>query len=131
MVGLAGDAADGFVGGLQVALPTDLTQVGVKMWRTVADKSTLPQATNNYSLQTYTYTKSFFKALEKLGDDLNWNRLYQALETTKVKNLGAAPDITCGPLPTGRSCAKGAALAQYSTATKTWTIVSPFGPPQG
>ena len=130
MVGLAGDAADGFVGGLQVALPTDLSQVGVKMWRTVADKSALPQATNNYSLQTYTYTKSFFKALEKLGDDLNWNRLFQALETTKVKNLGAAPDITCGALPTGRSCAKGAALAQYSTATKTWTIVSPFGPPQ-
>ena len=46
-------------------------------------------------MQTYTYTKSFFKAVERLGDDLNWNRLYQLLETTKVKNLGAAPDITC------------------------------------
>ena len=131
MVSLAGEAADGFVGGLQVNLPTDLSQVGVKAWRTVADKSSLPQATNNFSLQTYTYTKSFFKAVERLGDDLNWNRLYKLLETTAVKNLGAAPDITCGALPTGRSCAKGAALAQYSTATKAWTIVSPFGAPQG
>lgn len=131
MVGLAGEAADGFVGGLQVNLPTDLTQIGVKAWRTVADKTSLPQATNNFSLQTYTYTKAFFKAIDRLGDDLNWNRLFQLLETTAVKNQGAAPDITCGALPTGHSCAKGAALAQYSTATKTWTIVSPFGPPQG
>lgn len=131
MVGLAGEAADGFVGGLQVNLPTDLSQVGVKAWRTVADKSSLPQATNNFSLQTYTYTKSFFKAVERLGEDLNWNRLFQLLETTAVKNQGAAPDFTCGALPTGRSCAKGAALAQYSTATKEWTIVSPFGAPQG
>jgi branched-chain amino acid transport system substrate-binding protein len=131
MVGLAGDAADGFIGALQVSLPTDLSQFGVKAWRTVADKSSMPQATNNYSLQTYTYTKAFFKAVQRLGDDLNWNRLFQLLETSKVKNQGAAPDITCGPLPTGHSCAKGAALAQYSTATKAWKIVSPFGPPQG
>lgn len=90
MVNLAGTAADGFVGGLQVNLPTDTSQVGVRAWRTLADKSTLPQATNNFSLQTYTYTKSFFKALERLGDDLNWNRLYQLLEAEKVNNLGAA-----------------------------------------
>lgn len=130
MVNLAGTAADGFVGGLQVNLPTDTSQVGVRAWRTLADKSTLPQATNNFSLQTYTYTKSFFKALERLGDDLNWNRLYQLLEAEKVNNLGAAPNITCGPLPTGRSCAKGAALAQYNATAKSWTIVSPFGPPE-
>jgi branched-chain amino acid transport system substrate-binding protein len=131
MVNLAGAAADGFVGGLQVNLPTDVSQTGVRAWRTLADKSTLPQATNNFSLQTYTYSKAFFKAIERLGDDLNWNRLYQLLEGEKVNNLGAAPNITCGPLPTGRSCAKGAALAQYEAATKTWKIVSPFGPPEG
>jgi len=129
MVGLAGTAANGFIGALQQALPTDLSTAGVRQWRTVADKSSLPQATNNYSLQTYTYTKAFFKALERLGDNLNWNRLFKELETTRVKTLGATPDITCGPLPTGRSCAKGAALAQYNNGT--WTIVSPFGAPQG
>jgi len=129
MVGLAGTAANGFVGGLQVNLPTDLSATGVKQWRTVADKSSLPQATNNFSLQTYTYTKAFFKAIARLGDDLNWNRLFAELETTRVKTLGASPDITCGPLPTGRSCAKGAALAQYNNGT--WTIVAPFGAPEG
>jgi len=131
MVGLAGEAADGFIGALQVALPTDLTQVGVKAWRTIADKSSLRQATNNFSLQAYTYTKAFFKAVDRLEGDLNWNRLFQSLESSVVNNQGAAPNITCGPLPTGHSCAKGAALAQYSTATKTWKIVSPFGAPQG
>jgi len=129
MVGLAGSAANGFLGGLQVNLPTDTSAAGVRQWRAVADKSSLPQATNNFSLQTYTYTKAFFRAIEKLGENLNWNRLYKELETTRVKTLGASPDITCGPLPTGRSCAKGAAIARYNNGS--WTIVSPFGAPQG
>jgi branched-chain amino acid transport system substrate-binding protein len=126
-VGAAGDAAEGFLGGLQVALPTS-DEPAVAAWREMAEASGKEQGTSNFSLQTYAYTKAFITVLEGLGDDLAYECFYAAAESTPIPTDGLTPDIACGPLPEGHSCAAGAALAQYSGGE--WAIVRDFGPPE-
>jgi branched-chain amino acid transport system substrate-binding protein len=127
MVSAAGDAAEGFIGGLQVALPTTESP-SIDHWRELAEASGKEQATSNFSLQTYAYTKAFLSLLADLGDDLSYESFIAAAESTEIDTEGLAPDIACGPLPDGHNCASGAALAEY--ADGEWTIVRDFGPPQ-
>jgi branched-chain amino acid transport system substrate-binding protein len=126
MVDAAGDAAEGFIGGLQVALPTS-EEPAVVEWRELAEASGKEQATSNFSLQTYSYTKGFLDILTALGDDLSYESFIAAAESTPIETNGLSPDIECGPLPDGHSCAAGAALAQYSDGV--WTVIRDFGPP--
>jgi branched-chain amino acid transport system substrate-binding protein len=126
MVDAAGDAAEGFIGGLQVALPTS-EEPAVVAWRELAEASGKEQATSNFSLQTYSYTKGFLDILTALGDDLSYESFIAAAESTPIETNGLSPNIECGPLPDGHSCAAGAALAQYSDGE--WTVIRDFGPP--
>jgi branched-chain amino acid transport system substrate-binding protein len=126
MVDAAGDAAEGFIGGLQVALPTS-DEPSVVAWRELAEASDKEQAVSNFSLQTYSYTRGFIDLLTGLGDDMSYESFIAAAESTPIETNGLSPNIVCGPLPDGHSCAQGAALAQYSDGE--WAVIRDFGPP--
>ncbi|MEE8601457.1 ABC transporter substrate-binding protein [Euzebya tangerina] len=127
----AGDAAEGFIGGLQVQLPTNTDNEAVAAWRELAEAYTgegSAQSTSNFSLQTYYYTRALLEILDRLDGDLAYENFHAEAESLvdDPLDLGALPILACGPLPEGHSCASGAALAQYSVADETWTVIRDF-----
>jgi len=128
-VGQAGSAAEGFIGGLQVALPSDPSPQ-VQTWLAEAKKSTMPQAVSGFSLQGYGYLKSFAEVLKRAGSDLSYANFYKVADQLKSDpiDLGVMPPVTCGPLPTGHTCSVAAGLAVYSGGE--WKPLLPFTDPQ-
>ena len=128
-VGQAGDGAEGFYATMAQDLPgTDVTR-GVIAWRDLAKVSGYPQSQNNFSLQTYGYTKVFIEVLKKVAatKDFSWPNFSKVAEATRI-DLDFLPPIICGPLPDGHACARGAGVAQY--ARGRWDQVRDFKTPK-
>lgn len=127
--GLAGAAANGLIGGLQVALPND-SSPAVKTWLALAKKSTMPQAVSSFSLQGYGYLMSFVDVIKRAGKDLSYDNFYKVADTLKSDpvNVGVMPPVACGPLPTGHTCSDEAALAIYTNGA--WKPLQRFTSPQ-
>lgn len=132
-VGPAGAAADGFIGALQVQLPSNEENEAVAHWRALAEDYSgqgSEQATNNFSLQTYYYTRALFEVLDRMEGDLSYENFHAVAESLQDDplDLGALPAIGCGPLPDGHDCADGAALAQYNAGSESWEVIRDFQP---
>lgn len=133
-VGSAGAAAEGFIGGLQVELPTSTENEAVAEWRALAEAYTGEgdaQKLSNFSLQTYYYTRALLEVIDRLDGDLAYENFHTTAESLVEEplDLGALPVLACGSLPEGHSCASGAALAQYSAADESWTVIRDFMAP--
>lgn len=128
-VGPAGAAAEGFLGGLQAdVVSTD--NPDVEHWRTLAKAYTGPQGESGFSLQTYSYVKAFAELVERMGSDLsyaNFTKTAEGLKADPIK-LGSIPDIECGPLPDGHTCAIQAGIAKFTGGK--WVVEQPFIAPQ-
>ncbi|GEL21598.1 branched-chain amino acid-binding protein [Pseudonocardia sulfidoxydans NBRC 16205] len=127
-VGPAGDAAEGFLGGMQAdTVSTD--NPAVEHWRELAKASGKPQAESGFSLQTYSYVQAFAELVKRMGDDVsyaNFQKTAEGLATDPIK-LGSIPDIECGPLPDGHTCAKQAGIAKYTGGK--WVVEQQFMAP--
>jgi len=126
------DATDGFVGALQVALP-DTDNEFINGWRSLHDAYDGPGKDGglNFSLQTYSYATAFFQLFDKLDGDYSYENFHanaEALVNDPIL-LPSMPAAACGPLPGGHSCASGAGLSQYDSATETWTQIREFMSP--
>ncbi len=127
-VGPAGDAAEGFIGGVQAdVVSTD--NPDVEHWRELAQQYDGEQGESGFSLQTYSYLKAFAELLERMGDDLsyeNFHAVAEALVDDPI-SVGSVPDIECGPLPDGHSCVRQAGLAVYTNGA--WETLQEFQAP--
>lgn len=133
-VGPAGAAADGFIGALQVELPTNLDNEAVAAWDTLAEAYTgqgSDAKKTNFSLQTYYYTRALLEVFDRMEGDYAYDNFHAVAEATVDEpiDLGALPTIACGPLPDGHKCAAGAALAEYDVANEEWTVIRDFQAP--
>ncbi len=128
-VGPAGAAAEGFLGGMQAdTVSTD--NPAVEHWRTLAKQYQGPQGQSGFSLQTYSYVMAFAALVKRMGDDLsyaNFTKTAEGLAEDPIK-LGMIPDIQCGPLPDGHTCAIQAGIAKYTGGK--WTVEQKFMAPQ-
>ncbi|MFC4945035.1 ABC transporter substrate-binding protein [Pseudonocardia sp. GCM10023141] len=124
-VGPAGAAAEGFLGGMQAdTVSTD--NPAVEHWRTLAKSYQGDQGTSGFSLQTYSYVMAFAELVKRMGKDLsytNFTTTAEGLATNPIK-LGMIPDIQCGPLPGGHTCAQQAGIAKYTGGK--WVVEQPF-----
>jgi branched-chain amino acid transport system substrate-binding protein len=128
-VGPAGDAAEGFIGGLQVNLTT-ADNPDVAHWRELGEQYEGEQGTSGFSLQTYSYLKAFAELLERMGDDLSYENFHaeaEALVDDPI-SLGTVPDIECAPLPDGHTCVQSAGLAVYTNGA--WELLQDFQAPE-
>lgn len=129
-VGPMGDAAEGFLGGMQAdTVSTD--NPAVEHWRDLAKQYKGEQGTSGFSLQTYSYVQAFAELVKRMGTDLsytNFQKTAEGLKTNPIK-LGSIPDIQCGPLPEGHTCAIQAGIAKYTGGK--WTVEQKFAAPQG
>ncbi len=127
-VGPAGDAAEGFIGGVQAdVVSTD--NPDVEHWRELAKQYAGEQGESGFSLQTYSYLKAFAELLTRMGDDLsydNFNATAESLVDDPI-SVGSVPDIECGPLPGGHTCVRQAGLAVFTGGA--WQTLQPFQPP--
>lgn len=127
-VGPAGDAAEGFLAGMQSdTVSTD--NPAVEHWRGLAKASGLPQAESGFSLQTYSYVKAFAELVKRMGGDLsspNFTRTAEGLKANPIA-VGSIPPIECGALPDGHTCVVQAGIAKYSGGK--WTVAQPFTAP--
>ncbi len=135
-VGPADDAAGGFLGALQVALP-DTDSPLMSQWRalrnaycdSISDECQAP----NFSQQTYLHSITFFDVVDRLDGDLSWDNFHTTAENLWVNPIatGAMPPIGCGPQADGgHACASGAGIAEYDLETGTWTQIRPFAAPK-
>ena len=133
-VGLANpDAADGFIGALQVALP-DSDDPFVQGWSALWDAYDGPGKEGgapNFSLQNYSNTSAFLELMDRLDGDYSYESFHAVAETLVDDPIliSSIPPIACGPLPGGHSCAAGAGLSQYDAATESWTQIRDFQSP--
>ncbi|MEV0595766.1 ABC transporter substrate-binding protein [Nonomuraea cavernae] len=128
-VGPAGAAAEGFIGGMQAdVVSTD--NPSVEHWRSLAKKYQGQQGESGFSLQTYSFLKAFGELVKRLGDDVsyaNFNKTAESLADNPI-SLGSIPDIACGKLPDGHTCAQQAGLAEFKDGK--WTVLQKFTPPK-
>ncbi len=133
-VGLANpEAADGYLGALQVALP-DGDAPFVQTWRELWDAYDGPGKDGgapNFSLQTYSIATAFFELVDRLDGDYSYENFHATAESLAADPIlvPSIPPVACGPLPGGHSCASGAGVAQYDAATESWTQVRAFQAP--
>jgi branched-chain amino acid transport system substrate-binding protein len=132
-VGLANpDAADGFYGTLQAALPTT-DDPFVNNQRALAEAYDGPgsEGAPNFILQTYSYTVAFFELWDRLDGDFTYETFHAEAEALAGDPIAlpSIPVVACGPLPGGHSCASGAGVAQYDAATESWSQVREFQAP--
>ena len=134
-VGPAEEAADGFLGALQVALP-DTDSPLMSQWRalrnaycdSISDECQAP----NFSEQTYLHSITFFEVIDRLEGDLSWDNFHAVAENLHSDPIvtGAMPPIACGPRADGgHACASGAGLSEYDYETETWTQIREFQAP--
>jgi len=127
-VGPAGDAAEGFIGGVQAdVVSTD--NPDVEHWRELAQQYDGEQGESGFSLQTYSYLKAFAELLERMGDDLSYENFHAVAEglVDDPISVGSVPDIECGPLPDGHTCVRQAGLAVYTNGA--WETLQEFQAP--
>jgi len=128
-VGPAGAAAEGFLAGMQAdTVSTD--NPDVEHWRGLAKASGKPQAESGFSLQTYSFVKAFAELVKRMGPDMsyaNFTKTAEGLKSNPIK-LGSIPDIECGPLPDGHTCAVQAGIAKFTGGK--WAVEQPFTAPQ-
>ena len=135
-VGPAEEAADGFLGALQVALP-DTDSPLMSQWRalrnaycdSISDECRAP----NFSEQTYLHSITFFEVIDRLEGDLSWDNFHAVAESLWANPIetGAMPPISCGPRADGgHACASGAGLSEYDYETQTWTQIREFQAPK-
>ncbi len=137
-VGPAGDAADGFLGALQVQLP-DTDSPILNNWRplrnaycdTISEECSAP----NFSLQTYLHAISFFEVIDRLDGNLSWEAFHSTAESLRdnpIDMQGAMPNIRCAEREGGgHFCAAGAGLSRYDFDSKTWIQIRDFQAPAG
>lgn len=127
--GPAGSAAEGLIGGLQVALPTDEIPE-VKTWLALAQKSKMPQAVSSFSIQGYGFLQSFAEVLKRAGDDVSYTNFYKTADglATNPVDVKVMPTIKCGPIPDGHTCSNSAALAIFKGGK--WEPLLPFTEPK-
>jgi len=127
-VGPAGDAAEGFIGGVQAdVVSTD--NPDVEHWRGLAQQYDGEEGESGFSLQTYSYLKAFAELLERMGDDLSYENFHAVAEglVDDPISVGSVPDIECGPLPDGHTCVRQAGLAVYTNGA--WETLQEFQAP--
>ncbi|MCY3578722.1 MAG: ABC transporter substrate-binding protein [bacterium] len=133
-VGLANpEAADGYLGALQVALP-DGDHEFVQHWRALWDAYDGPGKEGgapNFSLQTYSIATAFFALFDRLDGDYSYENFHATAEALAGDPIlvPSIPPVACGTLPGGHSCASGAGVAQYDADTETWSQVRGFQQP--
>ncbi len=133
-VGLANpEAADGYLGALQVALP-DGDHEFVQHWSALWDAYDGPGKEGgapNFSLQTYSITTAFFELFDRLDGDYSYENFHATAEALAGDPIlvPSIPPVACGPLPGGHSCASGAGVAQYDADTESWSQVRGFQQP--
>ena len=133
-VGLANpEAADGYLGALQVALP-DGDHEFVQHWRELWDAYDGPGKEGgapNFSLQTYSIITAFFELFDRLDGDYSYENFHATAEalTDDPILVPSIPPVACGTLPGGHSCASGAGVAQYDADSETWSQVRGFQQP--
>ncbi len=133
-VGLANpEAADGYLGALQVALP-DGDHEFVQHWSALWDAYDGPGKDGgapNFSLQTYSIITAFFELFDRLDGDYSYENFHATAEalTDDPILVPSIPPVACGTLPGGHSCASGAGVAQYDAATESWSQVRGFQQP--
>ena len=133
-VGLANpEAADGYLGALQVALP-DGDHEFVQHWRGLWDAYDGPGKDGgapNFSLQTYSIITAFFELFDRLDGNYSYENFHATAEalTNDPILVASIPPVACGTLPGGHSCASGAGVAQYDAATESWSQVRGFQQP--
>ncbi len=133
-VGLAvPEAADGYLGALQVALP-DSDNEFVQHWAELWDAYDGPGSESlapNFSLQTYAITTAFFELWDRLDGNYSYEHFHAMAEglVDDPITVPAIPVVACGPLPGGHSCASGAGISEYDADTETWIQIRDFLPP--
>lgn len=134
-VGPAEEAADGFLGALQVALPDTDTPL-MSQWRALrnayCDSISEECQAPNFSEQTYLHSITFFEVIDRLDGDLSWDNFHAVAENLRNNPIetGAMPPISCGPRAEGgHACASGAGLSVYDYETETWTQIREFQAP--
>ena len=134
-VGPAEEAADGFLGALQVALP-DTDSPLMSQWRALrnayCDSISDECKAANFSEQTYLHSITFFEVIDRLDGDLSWDNFHAVAEGLGSDPIvtGAMPPIACGPRADGgHACASGAGLSVYDYETDTWTQIREFQAP--
>lgn len=127
--GPAGSAAEGLIGGLQVALPTDDIPE-VKTWLALAEKSKMPQAVSSFSIQGYGFLQSFAEVLKRAGDDISYTNFYKKADelASNPVDVKVMPTVKCGPIPDGHTCSNSAALAIFKGGK--WEPLLPFTDPK-
>ena len=135
-VGPAEEAADGFLGALQVALP-DTDSPLMSQWRALrnayCDSISDECRAANFSEQTYLHSITFFEVIDRLDGDLSWDNFHTTAENLWVNPIetGAMPPIGCGPRAEGgHACASGAGLSEYDYETQSWTQIREFQAPK-
>ena len=134
-VGPAEEAADGFLGALQVALP-DTDSPLMSQWRALrtayCDSISDECQAANFSEQTYLHSITFFEVIDRMNGDLSWDNFHAVAESLRDDPIltGAMPPIGCGPRAEGgHTCASGAGLSEYDYETGTWTQIREFQAP--
>ncbi len=126
------EAADGYLGALQVALP-DTDSEFVNNWRAAWEAYDGPgkDGAPNFSLQTYSIIQAFFELWDRLDGNYTYENFHAVAETLVDDPIlvPSIPPIACGPLPGGHQCASGAGVAIYSSADGSWTQVKAFEQP--
>ena len=123
------EAADGYLGALQVALP-DTDSDFVNAWRDLwaAYEGPGKDGAANFSLQTYSIAQAFFQLIDRLDGNYSYENFHAVAETLVDDPIlvPSIPPIACAPLPGGHQCAAGAGVSSYDSSTETWTQVKPF-----
>ncbi len=133
-VGLANpEAADGYLGALQGSL-TDSDDPFVQAWAAAWEAYDGPGADTaapNFSLQTYSIANAFFELMDRLDGNYDYDNFHAVAESLGDDPIviPSMPQIACGPLPGGHSCAQGAGVSVYDAETETWSQVRDFMPP--
>lgn len=124
-LGAAGDAAEGLYGTYFAASPAD-TGSDVAAWKAATLKYAQNGSSwvnNSFALQSYAFSKVFFKILKSMGSDLTWSNFDKQAEALHGFNTGLLPPVTFGPLPAGHSGTSGAKVAQVQSGA--WQPVTP------
>mgnify|MGYP001560105763 FL=1 len=123
------EAADGYLGALQVALP-DTDSDFVNAWRDLWAAYDGPgkDGAANFSLQTYSIAQAFFQLIDRLDGNYTYDNFHAVAETLVDDPIlvPSIPPVACAPLPGGHQCAAGAGVSSYDSTTETWTQVKPF-----
>lgn len=128
-VGPAGNAAEGFLGGMQAdTVSTD--NPDVEHWRELAQAYDGKEGESGFSLQTYSFLKAFAELVERMGDDVSYENFHATAEglVDDPISVGSIPDIECTELPAGHTCVQQAGIAEFTGGK--WTVKQGFTAPK-